>query len=749
MNIVNLINKQHSIQGQNSMQSMLDAMTDPVIKYRFLTESGYSKGNYAPLWFGYRYTDPLLPMMEAEMKGDEYTAHILNISMLENADGKGFVKAALDRIASDEERQRMLRMVNPAGVTMFGRAVNSQYDKLEKGELLQWFLDDVIKTNEDAVYHLTTPSVRTLSNPLSSLVDRTSTTSIFVECMKRLTPQQRIDQLLFKTYENRSILSSTSSKDFRDTLAQIMAEALNEIKEPINDFETLWALFTFCFDELKDDVKYLDLVLSKAPDDMRPKLICHYEDNRSHNAIWKMLGRGNEQEDKDVMALLLKFVDESQKMDLLNDKPNPERKEVRDYESALVRVIERGDTEKFEMIKKMFAESKQDFEEQLTAIDSTGEPLLFKAIQSGEETICEEILKAIGSDAAKMKVFNVRKKSNRSNIFSNASRNGLVKKTIDTILENIKVNKLKSDSFIPYFQWLVGNNDLESIKALFEALKHEKNAVPRFMASRWQDKRNVIALSCTSDSKVEMLEFFLPKLRDKDLRKMLLNRNMSNSITLNDASQKCQDIILKHVKDKDPELLKELLIEDDRAIVRGHVGDKEKLVEIFAYCDGRVLTEEVINKLLSLNGWSEGETRDEIRAVIMAKGKEVGVTDQRMYLHVEPSSGNIPLFECLTNGNGKLFDTIKGVIGLDDKDTLEYLIAYRNYRNENLLHGACRMSSDRLKYCQTVLEDMCQFQAERESLLMAKNNDGNNPMQLFLSNVSSYSSSKIKEENRM
>ena len=156
---------------------------------------------------------------------------------------------------------------------------------------------------------------------------------------------------------------------------------------------------------------------------------------------------------------------------------------------------------------------------------------------------------------------------------------------------------------------------------------------------------------------------------------MLMNRNMSNSITLNDTSQKCQDIILKHVKDKDPELLKELLIEDDRAIVRGHVGDKEKLVEIFAYCDGRVLTEEVINKLLSLNGWSEGETRDEIRAVIMAKGKEVGVTDQRMYLHVEPSSGNIPLFECLTNGNGKLFDTIKGRIGLDDKDTLEYLIA--------------------------------------------------------------------------
>ena len=95
------------------------------------------------------------------MKGDEFTFHILNVSMYENADGKGFVQAALDRMPSEEERQQMLRTVNAAGLTMFSRAIDN-IGSLEKKELLQWFLDEVIKTDEDAVYYLTTPVVTSL-----------------------------------------------------------------------------------------------------------------------------------------------------------------------------------------------------------------------------------------------------------------------------------------------------------------------------------------------------------------------------------------------------------------------------------------------------------------------------------------------------------------------------------------------------------------------------------------------------------
>ena len=107
----------------------------------------------------------------------------------------------MDRIASDEERKRMWRMVNPSGVTMFGRAIgiDTPYDELEKNELLQWFLDNVIKSDEDAVYHLTTPTITTLKNPLVALVDHTASIGLFEKFMKRLNAQQRIEQLVFRS----------------------------------------------------------------------------------------------------------------------------------------------------------------------------------------------------------------------------------------------------------------------------------------------------------------------------------------------------------------------------------------------------------------------------------------------------------------------------------------------------------------------------------------------------------------------
>ena len=80
-----LLHGLRSSKGQNSMQSMLDAIKDPVIKYRFLTESGFRNGIAMPLWWAYEYSDPLLPIMEAEMKGDEYTFHILDVALREQA----------------------------------------------------------------------------------------------------------------------------------------------------------------------------------------------------------------------------------------------------------------------------------------------------------------------------------------------------------------------------------------------------------------------------------------------------------------------------------------------------------------------------------------------------------------------------------------------------------------------------------------------------------------------------------------
>ena len=636
--------------------------------------------------------------------------------------------------------------------------------------MLQFFLDEVLKTDDDNVYYLTTPNVSQRENPLRMLVDNPLTNDYFEQFMNRLSPQQRIEQLVFKSYAGTSMLTSSSNKDFRDTLASIMETALNALETPIEDFDTLWALFTFCFGNLTD-TKFLDLVLSKAPKATKSKLLCHYECGRSHNAVWKMLDKGNEKEDKAKMEVVLKHVEKSQQLDLLNDKANPDIY----HQSALEKVCAKGDNEKFAMIQKMYAEQKDDFEAQLTKFNYKNESLLRKSIAAGmfdhcstfdglylilcctfckgDNSVSSDILKAIKSDATKMKILNMRSKVDRTNVFQVARTNGnktMLKKAVTSVLENIKSNKLKYDAFIPYFQWLIVENDLESIKALFDIFKKDKNSTAKLVNSRMPDRKNMIAASCTSDDKVELLEFLLSYLRDKDLRSMLMHRNESNRTALQAASKKCEALILKHVMIKDKTLLKDLLVEDEYVMLRGHVSDKEELVEIFKYCDGRVLNEEVINRLLTACGWAK--TNDEIRALIMEQGGAFGVTVHSMYSHVNPQNGNIPLYECMIQNNEKLFDTILESIDLDDKDNIEYLIAYKNFNDENLLHAACKAPENRLKYCQAVM-DLCQFQAERETMLSAKDLTGNNPLQLFLQKVQTYyygnQGNKNKEDNRM
>ena len=271
----------------------------------------------------------------------------------------------------------MLRMINDHGNTMFFKAAWSEQGK-SKRELLRFFLDEVMKTDDDSIFHLTTPQIVTGDTALRQFVDKPLVMDLFKEFMERLSPQQRIEQLVFKSYDRTTILTASSSKDFRDTLAEIMETALNAIETPIEDFDTLWALFTFCFNNLTE-TKFLDLVLTKTPEEMKQSLLVNYDCRRSHNAVWTMLGKGNEKEDKQKFDVVLKHIEKSKQLDALNDVANPELR----HESALEKVCAKGDHEKFTMIKKLYDEQKDDFEAQLIKINYKGESLFRRSIAAG------------------------------------------------------------------------------------------------------------------------------------------------------------------------------------------------------------------------------------------------------------------------------------------------------------------------------------------------------------------------------
>lgn len=418
-----------------------------------------------------------------------------------------------------------------------------------------------------------------------------------------------------------------------------------------------------------------DLLLSKAPTAIKRRLITNYDAGRSHNALFRIFDRSGE-EDKERLSVLLKHIEKSEIMNVLNDVENPKLH----HQCALRIVCAQGNKEHFAMIKRVYTEQKEDFDAELTRIDYKNESLMHKVIARDEDSICEDILNAIDSDAAKMKILNMRSASDHRNVFACANTKNsksLLKKTVTSILKNIKTNKLKYNVFIPYFHWLITENDLESIKALFDVFK---SSINKLIISRTPSRRNVIKLCCGSDENAELLNELLSNIRDKDLPPMLMHRDENDNTALSSASKKCEDVILKHVRSKDQSLLNELLSQDDYSLLRRHVSDKDELVGIFSYCDGRVLNEEVINKLLTACGWTK--EKDEIRDEIVQKGEGFGVTKRSMYLHVDPNDGNIPLVKCMIAGNEKQFDSILESIDLEDKVNMEFLIGWTNFRDE-------------------------------------------------------------------
>merc|ERR1711971_695745 len=101
---------------------------------------------------------------------------------------------------------------------------------------MQFFLDEVMKTEEDVAYFLNTPSLMTMENPLRKLVNITPAMDLFEQFMNRLSPQQRINQLVFQSYDGQTILTKSSNEEYKVKLAEIMESALNAIESPLDDF---------------------------------------------------------------------------------------------------------------------------------------------------------------------------------------------------------------------------------------------------------------------------------------------------------------------------------------------------------------------------------------------------------------------------------------------------------------------------------------------------------------------------------
>lgn len=158
---------------------------DPEIKRRLILEINNT---------GLEGSAPHIPLILSKLTNDadqlSFALHMV-VDPQWDESAQVNLQAVLRRATSESEKKEILRTLGPDGKTSFYRASPSL-------QVVQFFLDEVLQSEEDNIYYLTTPVVTTLDIPLKNWTEAQSATAIFEQLMNRLTPQQRIEQMVHK-----------------------------------------------------------------------------------------------------------------------------------------------------------------------------------------------------------------------------------------------------------------------------------------------------------------------------------------------------------------------------------------------------------------------------------------------------------------------------------------------------------------------------------------------------------------------
>ena len=389
-----------------------------------------------------------------------------------------FTSNILERFSTDKEKGQLLR-----SRTMWGRTLYALAARSKMRSVMEFLLNDVIKDDgADNVFFYTEPDFA-FSTALLHMTDDSLNIDIFERALMSLKPEMRLQQLLWEgsnsdLTEGGSILSRSKTPIFQKKLGELVMGELKNMEYSISDISTnllqcdghqghfedidiLNQLFNLGMELL--DKEYLEIVLSKTPKDLKYKLLVNYEGGWSYNRIRLLMERSNLKNSQIILDLLLKHVENEWLMDALRDVDNPEQHPI----TVLQMICDQGDTQKFRFMQSIYEKAQIPLDDVLFAIDHEGGSLLHRAMAKSSD-ISQQIFKAMKSDKMKMMMINQRRRTDGKNLFDIAestSNKRLLKGVMASIMANVEKNKMKYTEFIPYFQWLIKQKELNSIKA--------------------------------------------------------------------------------------------------------------------------------------------------------------------------------------------------------------------------------------------------------------------------------------------
>ena len=713
-------------------------------------------------------------------------------------DDMEFTQTLLERVSTEKEKYDLLRSLSGWNLTVFAKAA-----KCENRLVMEYLMNAVIdRDSDDNVFFYTEPDYK-FRTALTHLADDTVNMDIFERALLSLKPEMRLQQLFWQetgvgTRWGGTIVSKSRSPNFSKKLRDLVMAELTNMKEPISaiamsllqcdghqghceDIYILGQLFNHAMALL--DLSYLELIMSKTPKDLKYELVVKYDGGWSYNRIKSVLQDSNPEKLQLMIHLLLTHFDGQQMMNALRDVDNPEHHP----QTVLSMICDMGSNHKFRTIQTVYEKAKIPIEDDLLIIDHEGGSLLHRAMAKVCD-IPQQIFKAMKTDKMKMKIINQRRRSDGKCLFdiARSSNKRLLKGVISGIVQNVEKSKMEYTDFIPYFQWLIKEKELNSIKVLVEVFGG-KDSILQFVSAETDSKRNALHIACiyTGGSR-KVIQWLLSMIKDGDLRSLLMATDNAGNCPLRYATKSCRRFVLKHVLEREQQLVRDLILHSNAFLIVDCLSSTDDLSAIFEFCGDGVLSDRSLIIQLSFGvGWESNN--DPIRELIVdtvnakvaaepivlpqmsqnATGHgllsnplldEAGVLmksisgnhmkyvdpflDPNSFPIEDPETGNSSLAFCVMNDNRKLFDMIMAKLDLEI-NLAKHLTEYTNFRGSTLLHMAAIRTTKRNEYCDLILKN-CLTQQNKQKLLYARDIDGNTIMHF----VTSYASYYTKDENR-
>jgi len=704
-------------------------------------------------------------------------------------------RSLMERCSTEEEKRKMLMGESKMGRTLFALAA-----RFENRLAMEYVMEHVIQSEEDRVFCFTKTDYQ-FHPPLSLFEDHPLQIDLFQKALLSLSPKMRMQQLLWRSLYDEtcgSLLTRSKDRTFRKTLVKLVMAELRKMEDPIPEIaasmlrcnghqghcgqiDILHQLFDLGMKLLDEDL--LDLVLAKAPtEDLKYRCFVNYEGELKYNRIKDVVMASDRKKRKMLFDLMQRHIlDSDRVLSILLDKDNGEAHPI----SALQISCDQGHKENFQAILNLYKGAKVSIEEQLFAVDNEGGTLLHRAMANVCE-IPQRLFKEMKSDEMKMKMINQRRKSDGKCVLDivhhDQHKKALKNEVMRIVRSPATGSKLEHSDFMPYFHWLVKENDLEKIRDLMDAFNED------VISSLSKNRRNAFHIACTKKrDDYGVIDYLLSKTKDEELKSVLMKEDNAQKIPLQYASKTRRLRVFEYIQRRDKRLLRDLILHSDAMMIMECASSENDLKAIFEFCDDDVVTRRLIERLSFNVEWgSEGnkirdlivETyniRNASRSQVLSEDAmeskhdelvsgpfpeaealaenqsvtpilnkvDVALREEDCWPIEDPETGDSSLALSLMADNRELFVAILQKLD-DERKGTEYLSTYTNYRGSNLIHMALSRTTKRNEYMKILKEWLPRLSpTERDKLLYARDIDGDGIMHL----VAKYAPEYSKEEN--